>query len=102
MLYEVITVDERKTDGRGPVGPAARIHAFAVDQRDGNLTWLNSQLAPGPFPTFLSLDESKRVIVSANHGSFDHIERVVQTVDGHWMTEYAYDDSTVILRNNFV
>jgi len=96
-LGTLYAVDERKTDGRGPVGPAARIHAFAVDQRDGNLTWLNSQLAPGPFPTFLSLDESKRVIVSANHGSFDHIERVIQTVDGHWMTEYAYDDSTVIL-----
>jgi len=90
-------VDERKTDGRGPVGPAARIHAFAVNQHDGNLMWLNSQLAPGPFPTFLSMDEAKCVLVSANHGSFDHIERVIQTIDGDWTTEYLYDDSTVVL-----
>jgi 6-phosphogluconolactonase len=91
------TVDERKTDGRGPVLAAARVHAFAVNQRDGSLTWLNAQLAPGPFPTFLSVDEAQRVVVSANHGSFDHVERVVPTADGAWTTEYLYDDSTVIL-----
>lgn len=96
-LGTLYAVDERKTDGRGPVGPAARVHAFAVDQRDGNLTWLNSHLAPGPFPTFLSIDEVKRVVVSANHGSFDHVERVTQTADGGWTTKYIYDDSTVVL-----
>ena len=96
-LSTLYAVDERKTDGRGPVGLAARVHAFAVDPRNGNLTWLNSKLAPGPFPTFLSIDETKRVIVSANHGSFDHIERVIQTADGDWTTGYVYDDSTVVL-----
>jgi 6-phosphogluconolactonase len=96
MLY---AVDERKTDGRGPVQPAARVHAFAVSQQDGSLTWLNAQLAPGPFPTFLSVDEAQRIVVCANHGSFDHIERVIQTADGTWTTEYLYDDSTVILYN---
>lgn len=96
-LKTLYTVDERKTDGRGPVGPAASIHAFAVDQLDGSLTWLNSLSAPGPYPTFLSVDESKRIVVSANHGSFEHVERVIQTADGEWMTEYVYDDSTVIL-----
>lgn len=90
-------VDERKTDGRGPVQPAARVHAFAANQRDGSLRWLNSQLAPGPYPTFLSVDETKRIAVSANHGSFDHIERVVQTSEGAWTTEYLYDDSTVVM-----
>jgi 6-phosphogluconolactonase len=90
------TVDERKTDGRGPVQPAARVHAFAADQRDGSLTWLNLQLAPGPYPTFLSVDESKRIAVSANHGSFDHVERVVQTAGGEWTTEYVYDSTVIV------
>lgn len=90
-------VDERKTDGRGPVGPAASVHAFAVDQRDGRLSWLNSRLTPGPRPSFVSVDEAKRVLVTANHGDFDHVEHVVQTGDGGWAVEYLYDDSTVVL-----
>lgn len=96
-LKTLFTVDERKTDGRGPVGVAASVHAFAVDQHDGSLTWLNSQAAPGPYPTFLSFHETERTLISANHGSFEHIERVTQTVDGKWTIEYMYDDSTVIL-----
>lgn len=98
-LKTLYTVDERKTDGRGPVGPAASVHAFAVNQHDGSLTWLNSQPASGSYPTFLSFHESERTLISANHGSFEHIERVIQTIDGKWSTEYVYDDSTVILYN---
>lgn len=90
-------VDERKTDGRGPVDPPAAVHAFAVDQRDGSLTWLNSQLAPGPRPTFLCVDEARRLLVTANHGDFEHVEHVVRTADGGWTAEYLYDDSTVVL-----
>jgi 6-phosphogluconolactonase len=90
-------VDERKTDGRGPVEPAAGVHAFAVDQRDGSLSPLNSRLAPGPRPTFLTVDEAKRVLITANHGDFDHVEHVVQAADGQWTVEYLYDDSTVVM-----
>jgi 6-phosphogluconolactonase len=90
-------VDERKTDGRGPVEPPAAVHAFRVDQRNGSLTWLNAQPAPGPRPTFISVDEAKGILVTANHGDFDHVERVVRTPDGQWATEYLYDDSTVVL-----
>lgn len=96
-LSTLYAVDERKTDGRGPAGPAASVHALAVDCRDGNLTWLNSRTAPGPFPTYLSVDESRRLLVTANHGSFEHVERVIRTADGGWTVEYVYDDSTVIL-----
>jgi 6-phosphogluconolactonase len=90
-------VDERKTDGRGPVEPAASVHAFAVDQRDGSLSTLNSRLAPGPRPTYLCVGEAKRVLVTANHGDFDHVEQVVRAADGQWSVEYLYDDSTVVL-----
>ncbi|MCO1368647.1 lactonase family protein [Burkholderia multivorans] len=96
-LGTLYSVDERKTDGRGPVGPAASVHAFAVSPSDGRLTWLNSQLAPGPMPTYLALDESRRILLTANHGDFAHIERVVQLPNGYWGTEYVYDDSTVIM-----
>lgn len=90
-------VDERKTDGRGPVQPAASVHALSVDPQGSELTWRNSLVAPGPYPTFLAVDEAGRHLISANHGSFEHVERVVPTAEGGWTTEYVYDDSTVIL-----
>jgi 6-phosphogluconolactonase len=90
-------VDERKTDGRGPVEPPAAVHAFAVDQRDGSLSWLNSRPAPGPRPTFLCVDEAKRLIVTANHGDFEHVEHVVPDGAGGWTVQYLYDDSTVVM-----
>lgn len=89
-------VDERKNDGRGPTGPAASVYAFSIDQTNGTLTELNRQISPGPFPTYLSIHEEGAKLVSANHGSFDHVEHVVKTAEG-WTTEFRYDDSTVVL-----
>jgi 6-phosphogluconolactonase len=93
MLY---AVDERKTDGRGPVGLTAAVHSFSFDPATGTLNWANSQNAPGPFPTYLDLDTEQRSLLCANHGSFDHTERVVRTTEG-WGVEYDYDASAVIL-----
>ncbi|MFC9335754.1 lactonase family protein [Arthrobacter sp. NPDC057009] len=90
-------VDERKTDGRGPVQAPAAVHAFAVNRQDGSLTPLNSRPAPGPFPTFLSVSDDQRRLVTANHGSFDHVERAVKGPDGEWTVEYVYDDSAVLV-----
>jgi 6-phosphogluconolactonase len=91
------SVDERKTDGRGPVEPAASVHAFSVNRRDASLQPLNSRITPGPRPTFLSYSERHHALICANHGDFQHIERVKKADDGGWVVEYAYDDSTIIL-----
>jgi 6-phosphogluconolactonase len=88
-------VDERKTDGRGPVHPPAAVWAFAVDRASGELTLCNRQLAPGPRPTFLSYSARYRLLISANHGDFQHVEKVVRQSHGGWATDYFYDDSTV-------
>ncbi|WP_343227978.1 lactonase family protein [Stakelama flava] len=90
-------VDERKTDGRGPVDKPAAVHALAIDRETGKLSWLNARIAPGPRPTFLDHHPEKRFLVSANHGDFQHVEKVVQAEDGSWSVEYVYDDSTAIL-----
>jgi 6-phosphogluconolactonase len=94
MLY---AVDERKTDGRGPVDAPAAVHALAVNGETGTLRWVNSQRSPGPRPTFLSCSEEQRVLVSANHGDFQHVEQVVRQEDGRWSVEFQYDDSTLVL-----
>lgn len=88
-------VDERKTDGRGPVGPAGSVHALRIDSRSGELTPVNQLRVPGPFPTYLDLSQRDDVLVSASHGSFDHVERVFERADGSWDVEYLYDSSTV-------
>ncbi|MBC2666713.1 lactonase family protein [Novosphingobium flavum] len=89
-------VDERKTDGRGPVDLPAAVHALSVDCPTGALTWRNSQIAPGPRPTFLDHDAGQGLLFSANHGDFHHVEKVVRQPDGSWGVEYDYDDSTLV------
>jgi 6-phosphogluconolactonase len=95
-LGTLYAVDERKNDGRGPVEPAAAVHAFAVEP-GGHLRPLNALPAPGPRPTYVSVDQTRRRLVTANHGDFDHVEHVVRLADGGWAVEYLYDDSTVLL-----
>ncbi|PWI33438.1 lactonase family protein [Vibrio albus] len=98
QTHTLYSVDERKNDGRGPVSPPASVFALSVDQASGELTPINSCLAPTPFPTFLNLDSEGRRLVSANHGGFDHIEKAVFK-DGRWTSDYLYDDSSVIVYN---
>ena len=95
-LGTLYAVDERKTDGRGPVEPAAAVHAFRVNPENGQLQWLNSRVTPGPRPSYVTVDAEKRILVTANHGDFDHVERVVKGADGEWSVEFLYDDSTVV------
>lgn len=90
-------VDERKTDGRGPVDEPSAVHAIDVNRKTGALSWRNSQPAPGPRPTFLDYSPEHRLIVSANHGDFQHVEKVVQFSDGTWGSEFVYDDSTLLV-----
>lgn len=87
-------VDERKTDGRGATEPAA-VHALAVDPATGALSHRSRITTPAPFPTYLSVSGSAGLLFSANHGSFDHVERLVQTAAG-WQVDYVYDDSAVV------
>lgn len=89
-------VDERKTDGRGPVDKPAAVHALDVDAETGALSWRNAQIAPGPRPTFLDYSVQQRLLVSANHGDFHHVEKVVRNADGSWGVDYIYDDSTIV------
>ena len=88
-------VDERKNDGRGPIGPPASAKAFAI-ANDGRLVFLNSQPAYGPLPCYISVDPTGGWVVTASHGSSEHVERVIRTEQG-FEIEHLYDDSTVAL-----
>jgi len=93
VLY---SVDERKTDGRGPKKPASCVLSFKVDPQSGKLTFLNKQPTAGAMPASITVDEDKRLLFTANHGFFDHVVKAVQTADGKWVERFEYDDSTVV------
>ncbi|MCU1481843.1 MAG: hypothetical protein JWQ19_2629 [Subtercola sp.] len=89
-------VDERRNDGRGPVGRAASLFAFAVDEKDGSLKELTQQRTFAAFPTYVSVDPLGEFVVTASHGSFEHVEHVIE-VDGGFIVENIYDDSAICL-----
>lgn len=92
----IYVVNERKNDGRGPVGPLASVQSWALDPTTGALEQTGSQPVLGPFPTYLSLDPAGKWLAVASHGSFDHVERVVRSAEGLEIVN-VYDDSTVSL-----
>lgn len=89
-------VDERKTDGRGPVGPVPAVWAFHVEPASGGLTLLGKQRVPGSMPGYLCMSSDQSRLLTANHGAFEHVERVRRSPDGTWTSSFAYDDSTVV------
>lgn len=93
VLY---AVDERKTDGRGPIRPPSNVSAWRVDRESGQLTFLNAQRTAGAMPAALTVYEEKKLLFTANHGFFDHVVKVVETTDGKWVEKFEYDDSTVV------
>lgn len=92
----IFAVDERKNDGRGPVGPQASVKSFHINSDDGALELINSQPAMGAFPTYVNVDGSNKWIVTASHGSFDHVQHIVKT-DGGYDIVYLFDHSTICL-----
>ncbi len=56
VLY---AVDERKTDGRGPIRPASNVSAWRVDSESGALTFLNSRPSVGAMPAAVTVDEEE-------------------------------------------
>jgi 6-phosphogluconolactonase len=93
VLY---AVDERKTDGRGPIKPASCVLSFKVDPESGQLTFLNSQRTIGAMPASVAVHEDKKLLFTANHAFFDHVVKAVETADGRWVEKFEYDDSTVV------
>ncbi len=66
ILY---SVDERKMMGVDPWNPLQVLCVFCK-LRKWSFKSLNEQIAPGPCPTFLSLDSHNGRLFSANHGDF--------------------------------
>lgn len=88
-------VDEQKTTGRNAVQNCASVLSFTVDE-NGRLEKSGQLPAPGPRPTYLDANFRANTLFCANHGDFQHVERVNRADDGSWHVEYVYDDSTAI------
>ena len=90
ILY---AVDEKKTGGRGELANGSAVYAYRVDQETGALEYMNHVPSMGANPTDLVALPEKKVLYTASHGGFDHVEKIVQTGDGKWGLTYDYDDA---------
>ncbi len=90
ILY---AVDEKKTGGRGELQDGSAVYAYRVDPRDGSLQYLNHVPSMGPNPTDLTAIAEKKVLYTASHGGFEHVEKIVKTAEGRWSLCYEYDDA---------
>ena len=88
--------DERKDFG-GRAGAGGGVIAFAIDQRDGSLTELNSQPSMGAFPAYVAIDKAGSRVVVANHASYDTIAQLVREQNGSRRLENTYDDASVAM-----
>jgi 6-phosphogluconolactonase len=88
--------DERKTDGRGPIKPAANVSAWRVDPKSGQLTYINQQPSLGAMPASVTVDREEKRLFTANHAFFEHVVKVVETAEGKWTEKFEYDDSTTV------
>lgn len=91
VLY---AVDERKDAGRNEKVPTT-VMAFKVDPATGALSLINKQPTMGCSCASVCVGPDEDYIFTASHGKFDHVIKVVETSDGHFMNQFVYDDSTV-------
>ena len=91
VLY---SVDERKDAGRNEKDPTT-VLAFKVDTATGALSLINKQPTMGCSCASVCVGPDENYIFTASHGKFDHVIKVVETVDGKWVNQFVYDDSTV-------
>lgn len=90
VLY---AVDEKKTGGRGELAKGSSVYAYRVDPESGMLEYINHVPSMGPNPTDVVALPDKKVLYTASHGGFDHVEKIVRTADGKWGLTYDYDDA---------
>lgn len=91
--HTLYAVDEKKTGGRGELEKGSSIYAYRVDGSTGALSYINHVPSMGPNPTDVAAIPEKKVLYTASHGGFEHVEKIVRTADGKWGLTYDYDDA---------
>lgn len=91
--HTLYAVDEKKTGGRGELTKGSSVYAYRVDPESGGLEYINHVPSMGPNPTDVVALPDKKVLYTASHGGFDHVEKIVRTADGKWGLTYDYDDA---------
>jgi 6-phosphogluconolactonase len=87
--------DERKDYG-GKAGAGGGLSTLSIDPADGSLTCVNSHPSMGAFPAYICIDATGSRVVTANHGSYDNVVRIVRH-DATAVMEDLYDDGIVAM-----
>ncbi len=71
------------------------VYAYIINQQNGSLSFINKQPTMGAFPCYLSVDKETKLLVIANHGSYDSIMKTVRRENGNYEVIKNYDDGSV-------
>lgn len=90
----VYAANEEKDFG-GINGSGGGVSAYRIKE-DGTLSFLNSSLSYGSRTAYVSVSESGRYLLAANHGSHTTVTcSYVQNENGEWILKRGFDDSSV-------
>lgn len=90
----IYAANEEKDFG-GLNGSGGGVSAYRIEA-DGSLTFLNSSISYGSRTSYVSVSESGRYLLAANHGSHTTVTcSYEQDESGSWVLRRGFDDSSV-------
>ncbi len=82
-------------DFGGLNGSGGGVSAYSINQ-DGSLSFLNSSISYGSRTSYVTVSESGRYLLAANHGSHSTVTcSYVQNENGEWILKRGFDDSSI-------
>lgn len=78
-------------------GGGGDIRAYRIDPDDGSLSFLNSKPSYGANPTYLCLDNSRKYLLVANHGTRQSTTITEKDAFGRLYIKVQHDEANVVL-----
>lgn len=89
ILYAVDECGER----RGEIGGGGYLMAFKIDAATGKLKLINEKYSLSPEPSYITMDQTKRYILTCHCADPFHVTKVVENADGTYSNVVLFDDT---------
>lgn len=89
ILYAVNECGER----RGEIGGGGYLMAFGIDEETGSLTLINERHSLSPEPSYITLDQKKKYLLTCHCADPFHVTKVVKNEKGEFCNQVLFDDT---------